>query len=510
MATVRVPPGVFRGESRAAVSGRWYAVSLVRWREGNLCPVGGWDKLNPQPFASVPRAGLTALDNNFKLHRLIVCDAHVYRGDRAQFFDITPAGYLPSDDRIVSRGYGSGAFGLADFGRDDDPRGGSVAENLAFVVPVAFSIDVWAEDILFGSSTDGKVWVWTPKAPLDAPKLIPNCPALIQGFITTDEHALMVFGSEGQPNRVAWSDLGNREGWNYANVTGQAGFFDLEGAGLILCARKIPGGVLVFTQTSVWLGTYIGAPYFYGFTKIAEHLTPISPQAVTVAAGKAFWMTAAGFAQYIGGVVQPLPCTLDLNPSEDIDTRAAPRRVCSGYNGKYPEIWWFYPTKGQGEKPENDRYVIYNHADGWWSEGELSRSFYAASPIETMPFAGSPDMNVFQHERGYLDQNIERGDRVFAEVGNVSFDDGENLCTVLSAQPDMRESVGKNSVQFRFSGNLVRGAPFKPLGAWSPFESGYMPARFTARDFSYRVVEVKAGPWSVGATVFEVKGRKRR
>ena len=480
--------------------GRYYAANLVRWREGNLCPVGGWDRLTLDPLPSVPRAGLVWTDAKYIKHRGIVCDAHLFRETNSEFYDITPADYTNAEDSAVSRGYGSGQYGAKDYGRDNEDRGGS--QRFTAVSPVAFTLDNWNDEILMGSSADGRIFVWDPENPNVKAQPAEGVPKLIQTFVVTEEHHLMTFGGDGVPNRVAWSDQGFRNRFDYTNVTGQAGFSDLEAAGTIYCARKIPGGILIFTQTSVWLGQYIGAPYFYGFNKVAEHLAPVSPQAVAVAAGKAYWMTARGFAQYVGGVVQPLPCTLDLDPSEQMSTFVAPRRVCAGFNGTFNEIWWFYPTKDQGsETPENNRYCVFNFVDGWWSEGALARSFIQASPIEGFPFAGAPTGHVYQHERGYSDEGIPREGRVWAEVGSVAFDDGDSVWTVTRGQVDARNRnlAGGNSVRYRFRGTTIRGKPFKELGAHVVNATGYISPRFSAKDFGFRVEGLLDVPWSVGA-----------
>jgi hypothetical protein len=446
------------------------------------------------------------MDANFNTLRAVLCDGHFYRVRDNVWVNDTPADFK-SAATTGARGYGSGLYGLADYGQDDEDRGGSL--SIMKGLPIAHTLDNWNDQILFGSSADGRVFVWdpatpaTPAAPCTA--TAGTFPTLVQTFLVTDEHHLMVFGGDGYPSRVAWSDQGNRQRWDYAAVTGQAGFNDLEGAGQIYSARKIPGGILIFTQTHVWLCTYIGAPYFYGFKKIAEHLAPVSPQAIVVAAGKAFWMTAKGFAQYVAGTVSPLPCTLDLDPAESMDVYMAPQRVCAGFNGVYNEAWWFYPSRGQNGVPENDRYVIFNFADGWWSDGYQGRSFYTASPIEGKPFAGAPNRMIYQHENSWKNEGNPRWGEVWAEISSLSFDDGDSVYSVTHCQVDGRglsEGRNKGAVKFYFSGATVRGEKYKPLWEGEPSSRGYLDARFSAKDFSLRLVGMQDTDWGVGAMNF--------
>jgi hypothetical protein len=293
-------------------------------------------------------------------------------------------------------------------------------------------------------------------------------------------------------------------------VEGQAGYYDLQDAGLIYCARKIPGGILIFTQTSVWICRYIGYPNFYGFQKLAESVAPISPQAVVVGSNRAFWWgQGRSFWKYEGGVVAPVPCTLGLDPFESMDIYNAPKRVTGCYNGNYPEVWWFYPSKGQnGPVVVNDRYVIFNPNDGWWSEGQLERSFMIASPIDNYPVGGNIAGNLYAHEQGYLDEGLTRAGKAWVEVDAMSFDDADTVYSVTQMQCDTG-GAAKN-VTFEFGCRITRGGPTLPVVAYTPRDDGYVDTRFSARDFTIRIIGQIDGPWAVGALVFKAVPRGRR
>ncbi len=505
MPTIRIPPGVVRGESRASVPGRWFDTNLIRWQQGVMRPVGGWERILQTPLGSIPRVAHVWKDNNDIKHSAYVCDQAVWRETGGSYSLITPADMADANSN-AARGFGSGAYGILDFGMDDEERG---ASNSGFDPKryIRFCADHWGEDLLFSSSADGRIFVWKPSLPNAVPLVALNAPTLVQAFLVTDERHLMTFASAGFPNRVAWSGQEDRTDWNYTNVAGSAGFQDLEGAGGIITAVKIPGAVLVFTLNSVWIGRYVGAPYYYGFTRVAEGAVPISAHAIATAGAQAFWMGQRSFWRYQGGVVAPLPTSLGLDPFEDMD-EVAPRRVTAGFNGAYPEIWFFYPEK-QDIAPaftENNRYIIYNFDENWWSPGYMGRSFYQSSPLDGVPLAGDEQTYLFQHERGYLAEGQPRGDMVYAEVGSISFDDGEHNWTVNQAQVD--SSLGAQSVKFHFKGRRARGGPEADFGLKTPRPNGFLDTHFTAKDFSMRVIGNADGPWSLGAMVFhDVKKR---
>lgn len=559
MPTVRIAPGFVRGESLAAIPGRYSRGSLVRWQDGTLTPVGGWERITKTPLASPPRWATVYKDQDFERFAGVICDRNVYIENEGVYTDITPPDWVDADAAQGSRGYGSGTYGLANYGRDDEPRGSNPVDpnsdnnRIRTAYPVAFSAEKWGKgEFLFGHSGDGKVHVWRPKGWDDHdgdgviderdpqwvkdasgnypagpyPNLkhyttivCPNAPLFIQGFIVTDELHLMCLGgtfsddgaTEGNvPNRVSWSDQGNREGWNFLDVEGQAGYFDLQDAGLIYCAKKIPGAILIFTQTSVWICRYIGYPNFYGFQKLAESVAPVSPQAVVVGSNRAFWWgQGRSFWKYEGGVVAPVPCTLGLDPFEGLDIYNAPKRVTGCYNGNYPEIWWFYPSRGQnGPVVVNDRYVIYNINDGWWADGYLERSFMIASPIDNYPLGGNTAGNLFAHEQGYLDEGRTRAGYCWVEADLLSFEDGDKVYSVTQLQCDTG-GAAKN-VTFEFDTRINRGGPETATYSYIPRDDGYVDTRFSARDFTLRVVGQIDGPWAVGGLVFRAVARGRR
>lgn len=507
MPTLRIPPGVVRGESKASVPGRWYDVNLVRWSQGNMLPVGGWERTTQTPLGSVPRGAHVWLDLDGNRHMGVVCDAKVFRQDPDNaYHDITPPGFADANTSS-SRGYGSGLYGIKNFGSDAEDRGSGLGA-LDPKHPIRFCADNWADELLFLSSADGRVFVWDPKNPNTAPHVAENAPTLVQAMLVTDEHHLMVF----KGNQVSWSDQNNRTGWDFTNVTGQAGNYDLEGAGQIITAMKIPGGILAFTQSSVWLGRYIGQPYYYGWNKLSEGQTPVSAQAVVVAGSRAFWPGKRNFWKFEGGVVTTLPCTLGSTPFTEWDANAAPRRVTGGFNGAFPEVWWYYPSAGQGLEPaltENDRYVAYNFDENWWTDGYQARSLYVNSPLDGGPIAAHPGGWMYQHEIGFLDEGQPRTNRVWAEVGALSFDDGASNWTVNQCQIDSAQ--GPQSVRFSFRGRRTRGGPEAVLQTGLiPRADGFLDTHFTARDFTMRVEGLVDAPWALGAFIFhDIKKRNR-
>lgn len=507
MPTIRIPPGVVRAETRNMVPGRWHEANLIRWQTGRMTPIGGYSRITKDPLLSIPRNIYSWQDTNYNKHLAVLADDAFFHKIGDIFVNKTPVGFANANTSS-SQGYGSGNYGLVDYGMDDEARG---AGGGLFDVnnPVRFSMDNWGNELIFSSSADGRVFVYDPITQA-APTIAANAPIFVSSVIVTEERHLMTFGSQGFPNRVAWSGKENRTDWDYTAVTGQAGFRDLEGAGRIISAHKIPGAILIFTSTSVWIGRYVGSPYYYGFTRIAEGCAPISAHAVAVAGARAFWMGKKNFWKYEGGVVSVLTHTLGTDLFEDIDP-VAPRRVCAGFNGVFPEIWFFYPTKKDLSPAltENDKYIIYGFEAGaeWWADGYLSRSCFVSSPLEAYPLAGTDQTNIYQHEDGWLGEGAPRTGLIYAKISALSFDDGAHTWSVHQCQIDNAEGV--DAVEFDFSGHYVRGGPEYQFHTGLRGRSdGYLDTRFTARDFSMTIRGAKDVPWGLGAMIFDKVKRR--
>jgi hypothetical protein len=59
-----LPPGVFRNGTAYQSKGRWYDANLVRWRNGQLQPVGGWQRITADPLAGKTRSLLSWRGND--------------------------------------------------------------------------------------------------------------------------------------------------------------------------------------------------------------------------------------------------------------------------------------------------------------------------------------------------------------------------------------------------------------------------------------------------------------
>ena len=59
---LHTPPGVFKNGTANKAKGRWSDCNLVRWKDGKLQPLGGWEKVIGTTITGIGRAMTTWRD----------------------------------------------------------------------------------------------------------------------------------------------------------------------------------------------------------------------------------------------------------------------------------------------------------------------------------------------------------------------------------------------------------------------------------------------------------------
>ena len=208
---------------------------------------------------------------------------------------------------------------------------------------------------------------------------------------------------------------------------------------------------------------------------------------------------------YDGGVVRPLPSTVqdwifdNNNPTTTRYTTAA------GSNGLFPEVWFFYPST---MATENDQYVVWNYLDNWWAIGTLSRTCIASAGVLPSPLMATAEGHVYQHETGFLADGATRVGDVYAETGAMSVGSGEQMMSVLRAQPD--SYTGATKTRFKFYTRATREGTETTHGPYTTRSDGYMDVRFQARDVRLRVEATADENWTIGNMRLDAMTRGRR
>jgi hypothetical protein len=346
-----------------------------------------------------------------------------------------------------------------------------------------------------------------------------------RSFVITQERFVMVFGAYdntygGGPRRFAWCDQENPGAWDYANITSQAGYLDIEPAAPIIAAVAGPMGVLMWTATRTYLNAFLGLPYIYNYTEIAKNCTPWSPQSIVPTTSLTLWMSEQGMFSYNGAWVQPVPCKVRPWVDDDIDILNVREQACAVHVSPFSEFWWFFP-QGVANNPAgtNTRCIIYNYKEGWWSQGQMSRSAGVAASY-TVQTIMADGLNAYQHEIGIVyPANVPLP---WAETFDLNLTSGSRLVTVKQLIPDVGGDVTnlRYSLFYKNSRSVMpdpNGAPIPVVEAQTAprtvnTSNGFVDLRTTGRDIRMRIslAGPQVNPVTVGQHLIDVAVRGDR
>lgn len=494
-----LPPGVFRNGTAYQSKGRWFDANLVRWRNGQLQPVGGWQKLTPAPIAGTTRGLMSWRDNSSRRWLAIGTNEglHVYNNDK--FYEITPEDFPAGRaNSVYGLGFGAGLYGQEAYGTERAATG-------LILEAATWSLDNWGENLIACAPHDGKIYEWAIDtiAPIDEAAVIPNAPTGVRAVIVSEERHLIALGVGGNPRKIAWSDQENNNLWTPA-ATNAAGDLELVSPGLIQCGRRMPGQILVWTDVDLHVMRYIGQPFVYSVERVGEGGI-IGPNAHMAFGNTCVWMGDKGFWVF-DGTIRPLESEVHDYIFSDINMFQA-AKITAAHISELGEIWWFYPSRNS---VENDRYVIWNYREGHWSIGQLDRTAWVDAGAFASPFAAGADGNLYQHETGFTNNGASRVGQVFAQSAPIELGNGDQIMSVVQMIPDGCPNV-PTCTQVSFD---LQFTPQGPSTAKGPYffsrADGYADARFTARQVRLKVEATQDAPFRFGTLRLEGRLGGRR
>lgn len=260
--------------------------------------------------------------------------------------------------------------------------------------------------------------------------------------------------SDLDPMLVRWSDQDNPLVWT-PDAANQAGSIRLSNGSSIIAAIFTRQEILIFTDSSLYSFQYLGPPVVWGAQLLADNISIVGPNAVTIASGVVFWMGVDKFYMY-DGRVQTLNCDLRRYVFSDFNSVQQPQ-VYSGTNEGFNEVWWFYPSDTgavgvEYDEIQNDRYVIYNFLERAWYYGTMARSAWSDSGLRPNPMGTTYDVStltgrMISHENGVNDNTDGTTYPLNAYIGSSEFDigDGHNFGFVWRIIPDLTFASSSNA-----------------------------------------------------------------
>lgn len=343
-------------------------------------------------------------------------------------------------DSVAGLGWGADSWGASTWGT---PR--AVTDFL--VAARTWQFEQWGEDVIC-NPRQGGIYVWDSSAGVSVrATVISQAPITAKGILVSpeDRHLIALGAHDGvsdDPLLVRWCDQENYTDWTPA-LTNTAGSKRLDTGNEILCAVKVRGEHLVFTDSALFAMQFVGPPDTFGFKTLGDNGNLVGPMAAHAFEGIAYWMGDRDFFLY-DGVARVLDCTVSAHVFDDFN-RVQRAKVYCGINRDFREVWWLYPS---GSSSECDRYVIYNMQDKLWSYGTMARTMIIGdSDVINYVYGFGSDSYLYTHESGTDDYLTPMS--AYIESGGVELDAGGNAIAHISKMiPDFKTLVGEADLTF--------------------------------------------------------------
>lgn len=387
---LKLPPGLLKVGTVYESAGRWYDGNLVRFIAGTKQPIGGWRRMVDDSgvpitlLSGTPRGALAWRTDGGALNFAVGTTEKLYVVAGGTLRDITPAGFTQGRQNTTipqagvgtpSSEYGDGFYGTGNYGEGP-------------LTATANRADVWQFDS-FGDylaavcSSDSKLYVWTGNYAV-LPTVPAGAPTTARGVVVTPERFLVALGAGGNRRLVQWPSQESITDWT-PTADNTAGSFPLSTDGEIVCGVRTRRETLIFTDVDFWTMTYVGSDFVYRFDQAGKQCGIISPRAFAQFGTNCMWMGSDRFYLY-DGFVKDIPCDVHDYVFTDFN-RTQAHKVWAQTIAQYGEVWFYYPSAGS---EEIDRYVCYNHVEGHWTCGDLTRAAGSDAGVVRYPTKVEP------------------------------------------------------------------------------------------------------------------------
>jgi len=348
-----------------------------------------------------------------------------------------------------------------------------------------------------------------------------------QVLVSDQDRHVIAFGCDGlggasdtqgdgtqDPLLIRFSDQEDPQVW-YPLATNTAGDLRLGSGSEFVTAEETKREILVWTNSSLHSMRFIGPPFTFGISQLANNITIMGPKVVSSVNDTVFWMGVDSF--YIhNGQTQEIPCS--VKDKVFLDFNLAQRdKVASGVNTEFTEVFWFYPSASSSD---NDRYVVYNYGEKVWYYGSLSRTAWIDRGIRSNPIATEGGY-LYNHEIGYDDDGSAMS--AYIESSQMDIGDGEQFTLIRRLIPDLTFDGSTNldpSADFTLQARNYPGGNYlqsvektATRTATSPVEqfTNQLNMRLRGRSFAIKVDSDAIGVrWKLGSPRVDIRTDGRR
>ena len=431
--------------------------------------------------------------------------------------------------QVLGTGWGAGSWGRGGWGS-------------ATTITAAGTLRLWTsdnfgEDLLF-NVRDAGVYFWDATNALSVRGVTlasvstdPETPTIATQIIVSDnDRHVIAFGANNYRNDAgavtSYQDpllikFSNQEDYTVwtSTATNTAGDLRLGSGTHIIRAIETKREILVWTDLALYSMQFIGPPYTFGITMIANGITAMGFNCFAAVDDVVMWMGQGKFYIFSGST-QELPCPLKNYVFTNLNIGESDK-VYASLNSEFNEVTWFYPT---ADSTENNAYVTFNYVDRAWTYGSMARTAWIDRGTSTYPIAAAPDGYLYNHEFGMDDGSTTPATPLNAYIESSPFDigDGDNFVFIRRIIPDVTfvNSTNTPTVDMtlkmqNFPGSNYNKTTDSPVtrSATVPVEQFTTQAyvRLRGRQATFKIESNTLGTrWSLGSPRIEVQPDGRR
>lgn len=351
---LNIPAGMSNNGTSDQSEMRWEGGSMVRWANGSMEPIGGFQvDTDISGTASIRARKAIAWNDN----------------DGSAWVAYGKSGY------ISARQKGGIAYDITPTDLYSSPYTQPI--NDEYVVTI--SMANWGQNLLMCDNYDRRIYEWSPQTPTTkavrittANGYIDDAPINNEAVFVTGERFVFALGADGDPRRVAWCDFEDIGIWTPSS-TNQAGDITLDAEGSLRCGVTFSDMNVLLTDDELFVARYVGPPYIFNFEKVSSGCGVISNNAAVTTPAGVFWMGKNNFYVFNGASVSSIPCQVRDSVFNDFAPENLiydPKKlIWALHNASYNEVWWFYARNNAQDGYDLGSYVIYNYAEGTWATG---------------------------------------------------------------------------------------------------------------------------------------------
>ena len=435
------------------------------------------------------------------------------------------------DTVVGGTGWGAGAWSRGAWG-SAEPNGLTTVTQIRL-----WSHDNFGEDLII-NPRDDNLYYWDRSNTTSARAIElstksgtkTSVPQIAKQVLVSDQDRhVIAFGCDGlgassgatqgdgtqDPLLIRFSSQENPIDW-FPTSTNTAGDLRLGSGSRFIQAVETKREILVWTDTSLSSMRFIGPPFTFGLQQLASNITIMGPNAAVATEDVVYWMGIDTFYTY-AGQTESLPCTVKDKVFLDFNIEQSDK-VYAGVNSEFAEVFWFYPS---ADSTDNNRYVIYNYADGIWYFGNLDRTAWLDRGTRIYPIAASSSY-LYNHEFGYDDDGASMNS--FIESGVMDIGDGDRFTYIKRVIPDLTFTGSTNlstpQATFTLKSRNFPGGNFDNTASGtatrtqsSPVElfTNQLHTRTRGRSFAMRIESNALGSkWKLGSPRVDMQQDGRR